>query len=119
MLLKCGKLVLSILLFFLSSAAWGNPEYVEGEVLVVLDGGRSRVTASGISHGGIRERLNRVASFAQARVVRTYSALSEASGKEVFALFYSEHKTTEALVRELKERPDILAVSPELQGLSS
>ena len=81
-------------------------------VHVVLRGGVSRVTAVDVSHGGARNRLNYVAASAQARVLSTYPALSEASGREVFALVASDRKTTEELLRELEKDPNVLAASP-------
>ena len=114
-MLKRFRCWLSILLAcLLSTAAWGSEhsEYVEGQALVVLRGGVSRVTAASVSHGGARNRLNHMAASAQAQVLSTYPALSEASGREVFALVASDRKTTEELVRELEKNPNVLAVSP-------
>ena len=92
MLKRCRCWLSILLACLLSTAAWGSEhsEYVEGQALVVLRGGVSRVTAADVSHGGARNRLNYVAASAQARVLSTYPALSEASGREVFALVASD-----------------------------
>ena len=114
MLKRCRCWLSILLACLLSTAAWGSEhsEYVEGQALVVLRGGVSRVTAADVSHGGARNRLNYVAASTQARVLSTYPALSEASGREVFALVASDRKTTEELVRELEKDPNVLAASP-------
>ena len=114
MLKRCRCWLSVLLACLLSATAWGSErsEYVEGQALVVLKGGVSHVTAADVSHGGARSQLNRVAASARARVLSTYPALSEASGREVFALVASDHKTTEELVRELEKNPNVLAASP-------
>ena len=114
MLKRCRCWLSILLACLLSTAAWGSEhsEYVEGQALVVLRGGVSRVTAADVSHGGARNRLNYVAASTQARVLSTYPALSEASGREVFALVASDRKTTEELLRELEKDPNVLAASP-------
>ena len=114
MLKRCRCWLSVLLACLLSATAWGSErsEYVEGQALVVLKGRVSHVTAADVSHGGARSQLNRVAASARARVLSTYPALSEASGREVFALVASDHKTTEELVRELEKNPNVLAASP-------
>ena len=111
MLKRCRCWLSVLLACLLSATAWGSErsEYVEGQALVVLKGGVSHVTAADVSHGGARSQLNRVAASARARVLSTYPALSEASGREVFALVASDRKTTEELLRELEKDPNVLA----------
>ena len=79
-------------------AAWPS-EYVEGEVLAVF-----RVPE------GVRASEAKI-SVAGAEVSETYEALSEAEGKS-FVLIRSAVKTTQELIDELKQNPDVIAVSP-------
>ena len=79
-------------------AAWPS-EYAEGEVLAVF-----RVPE------GVRASEAKI-SVAGAEVSETYEALSEAEGKS-FVLIRSAVKTTQELIDELKQNPDVIAVSP-------
>ena len=89
-------------------------DYIPGDVIVVLrpSDPEIMVTASDLDDFGTESF--RVASFAAesgAWVKNTYASLSEA-GNEVFALIHSDKKTTEELVQELMNNPEVVAVSP-------
>ena len=81
-----------------SSYAW-SAQYVEGEVLAVF-----RVP-EGVSASEAEIHV------AEAEVAETYEALSELEGK-IFVLIRSQTKTTEQLIDELKQNPDVISVSP-------
>ena len=89
-------------------------EYIPGDVIVVLKPSDPEVivTASDLEDFGTE--AFRVASFAAesgAWVKNTYASISEA-GNEVFALIHSDKKSTEELVDELMNNPEVIAVSP-------
>ena len=79
-------------------AAWPS-EYAEGEVLAVF-----RVPE------GVKAAEAKI-TVAGAEVAETYEALSEAEGKS-FVLIRSGVKTTQELIDELKQNPDVISVSP-------
>lgn len=79
-------------------AAWPS-EYVEGEVLAVF-----RVSE------GVRVSEAEI-HVAGAEVAETYETLSELEGKS-FVLIRSQVKTTQELIDELKQNPDVISVSP-------
>ncbi len=79
-------------------SAWPS-EYADGEVLAVF-----RVPE------GVRASEAKI-RVAGAEISETYEALSEAEGKS-FVLIRSAVKTTEELISELKQNPDVIAVSP-------
>ena len=95
------KSVLALVVFavlMVCPSAWPS-DYVEGEVLAVF-----RVPE------GVRASEAKI-HVAGAEVSETYEALSEAEGKS-FVLIRSQLKTTEELISELKQNPDVIAVSP-------
>ena len=81
-----------------SPAVWPSP-YAEGEALAVF-----RVP-EGVSVSAAK------VSVADAEVAETYETLSELEGK-IFVLVRSPAKTTEELITELKQRPDVITASP-------
>ena len=95
------KKVLALVVFavlMVCPAAWPS-EYAEGEVLAVF-----RVPE------GVRASEAKI-TVAGAEVSETYEALSEAEGKS-FVLIRSGVKTTQQLIDELKQNPEVIAVSP-------
>ena len=92
-------LVLAVLaVLMVSPSAWPS-EYAEGEVLAVF-----RVPE------GVKAAEAKI-TVAGAEVAETYEALSEAEGKS-FVLIRSQTKTTQELIDELKQNPDVISVSP-------
>ena len=87
-----------VLVLAVSPAAWPSP-HTEGEALAVfrVPEGVS-VSAASVSVSG-------------AEVAETYETLSELEGK-IFVLVRSSTKTTEELITELQQRPDVITASP-------
>ena len=93
------------MLLALSSSAWSEV-CAEGEALAVFKVPEGvSVSAAGVN---VAES---VAAEIGASVAETYETLSEIEGK-VFVLVRSSAKSTEQLIAELKERPDVIAASP-------
>ncbi|MDR1472231.1 MAG: S8 family serine peptidase [Synergistaceae bacterium] len=108
---RASAAALMLAVFVLASrAASANPIYREGEVIVVLKGDSSRLIAASAGDQPVG-CVKRVASSVGANVSRTYSALSQ-SGDGIFAHLTSGAKTTEEMMDELREDPDVIAVSP-------
>ena len=87
-----------VLVLAVCPAAWPSP-HAEGEALAVfrVPEGES-VSAASVSVSG-------------AEVAETYETLSELEGK-IFVRVRSSTKTTEELIAELKQRPDVITASP-------
>ncbi|MBQ6774234.1 MAG: S8 family serine peptidase [Synergistaceae bacterium] len=94
------KFVLALLIVFLMSPSAMSSSYKEGEVLAVF-----RVPE------GSSARISEIAGSINARVAETYETLSELDGK-IFVLIKSDSKTTEELINELKNNPEVISVSP-------
>ncbi|SMG36707.1 S8 family serine peptidase [Dethiosulfovibrio salsuginis] len=94
---------------FAQSAPVG--EYVEGEVLVVLEG--TGINASDVSSfkAGLDSSAKALASSVGAKSVGTYSAIAAQSGKSI-AHLRAEGKTTAELMEELKAQPGVVGVAP-------
>ncbi|MDR1049273.1 MAG: hypothetical protein LBL51_05910, partial [Synergistaceae bacterium] len=90
-----------------------HPEYVEGEVLVLLKNNtlERKLTARSVERGGGRSYANSVAAKAGARAERTYGALSAQAG-EIFVLVKSDVKTTEELIAQLEKDPNVISAAP-------
>ena len=103
---------LVVLLGLLAARGASAASYVPGEALVVYKkASGSAVTAASVERGAESFRIASLAAASGARVARTYGALSEA-GDGVFVLVRSDSKTTEQLVEALRNRSDVIAVSP-------
>ena len=74
--------------------------YKEGEVLAVFRASE-----------GSAARISDIAGSVNASVAETYETLSELDGK-IFVLIKSDSKTTEELIRELENNPEVISVSP-------
>lgn len=79
--------------------------YAEGEALAVF-----RVP-EGVSVSAACVNVAESAGEIGASVAETYETLSEIEGK-IFVLVRSSTKSTEQLISELKERPDVITASP-------
>jgi subtilisin family serine protease len=108
--------VLSILLLT-ASFVYADSEYIEGEVIVVL---RDNATVSPTNK--LQKQSERIADAtniyvkniagdAGASPAKTYQALSR-SGHGIVALLKSESKTTDELIADLRDNPDVISVSP-------
>lgn len=113
--MKVKLLFIALALFLWSNVAFAQSplagEYVEGEVLVVLDstGGNSSNVAA--FKTDFDSSANALASSVGAQSVGTYSAIAAQSGKNI-AHFRAEGKTTAELMEELKSQPGVVAVAP-------
>ena len=101
-----------VLIIFLSAANATELNYVEGEALVVFKTDSENVQVS--------------AADVDSEIVENYEALSKVdteanlkladsdldSSLRRFVLIRSKNKTTEQLISELKNRPDVIAASP-------
>ncbi len=94
---------------FAQSASFG--EYVEGEVLVVLDGTGANVSDVSTFKAGLDSSANALASSVGAQSLGTYSAIAAQSGKSI-AHLRAEGKTTAELMEELKSQPGVVGVAP-------
>ena len=95
-----------------SFAVVTEAEYNEGEVLVVM---KTPVGAYSTNASAYAMALEAQAtSFAQRNsmsMVHSYSSLSQRSGSNI-AFFKTEGKTTAQLMKELRDDPEVLSVSP-------
>ena len=107
--MKKSKLALVLLFLFLcAGSAFGQPkapsdEFVRGDVLVVLEapGGASEVES----------QANKIAEATSSRVIRTYSAIAAATGKNIVQL-KAEGKSAEELLAEVRQIPGVLGATP-------
>ena len=91
--------------------------YVEGDVIVVLNPTNENATiaASDFNMGSEAFRVASVATTCGAWVKNTYPELSQA-GNKTFALLHSDTASTEDLISELLQRPDVVAASPNYKA---
>lgn len=110
-----SKMLLGVLfvLFLSASVAFADEagEYVDGEVMVVLKNRLGELSSANIARAATDGYIDEVARSVGSQTIRTYAALS-ASGGNVIARMQSFGKTTEEMIAELAENPDVLAVSP-------
>ncbi|PKL02400.1 MAG: hypothetical protein CVV55_04620, partial [Synergistetes bacterium HGW-Synergistetes-2] len=107
--MKKTKLALILLFLFLcAGSAFGQPkapsdEFVRGDVLVVLEapGGASEV----------ENQANQIAEATSSRVIRTYSAIAAATGKNIVQL-KADGKSAEELLAEVRQIPGVLGATP-------
>ena len=104
------KIILSLALIFVASSCAFAAEYTEGDVIVVFkpqNQGEVKLSAVSLAES--------FASLAGAEVKETYVGLSNAksnSNNEVFSLLHSDTMDAEEFAEELKNNPDVLAVTP-------
>lgn len=108
----CLVFVCVLLAVLMGVPAWAG-EYAPGEALVVFRAPEgAKVTAARLAgDGDISVSVAAAAASVGAEVEDTFEALSEADGK-IFVRVRSETKSTEELIAELKQRPDVIAASP-------
>ncbi|MCR4818323.1 MAG: S8 family serine peptidase, partial [Fretibacterium sp.] len=112
MLMKMKRMlmILSLLLFLVSPS--NGEDHVPGDVLVVFRAGEGvKVTAASVTGGNEALRTASIAASMGGRVTGSYGALSEAGGTP-FVRIQSDTETDDELIRKLRARPDVLAVSP-------
>nr|WP_321500902.1 S8 family serine peptidase [uncultured Dethiosulfovibrio sp.] len=109
------SLFIALALFLWSNVAFAQSplagEYVEGEVLVVLEGTGINTSDVSAFKAGLDSSANALASSVGAKSVGTYSAIAAQSGKNI-AHFRAEGKTTAELMEELKAQPGVVGVAP-------
>ena len=115
------KKSLFILLFIILFACPGlaetsRPEYVEGEVLVVLNAPMSSFSTQGVSGANAfsQSLLDQAEAFADEyglEALSTYSEIASVLGKNIIHL-RSEHQSTDELIQELSSAPEVESVSP-------
>ena len=98
------------MLLALSSSAWSEV-YAEGEALAVFS------VPEGVSVSAASVNVVESVGEIGASVAETYETLSEINGN-VFVLVRSSAKSTEQLIAELKERPDVIShIAKESQAV--
>ena len=109
------SLFIALALFLWSNVAFAQSplvgEYIEGEVLVVLEGTGTNASDVLTFKAGLDSSANTLASSVGAQSVGTYSAIAAQSGNNI-AHFRAESKTTAELMEELKSQPGVLGVAP-------
>ena len=112
------KLLICMLMIMLVScpALADTPEYVEGEVLVVLDAPMSAFSVAGTDSANAFSEalLNQAEALAgefDLEVQGTYSEIARISGKNIVH-FRSEYQSTEEIIKELSEVPYIVSIAP-------
>ncbi|MDR3265061.1 MAG: hypothetical protein LBT15_03520, partial [Synergistaceae bacterium] len=93
------------------SCAAESARYAPGEALVVLKNRIGHLNVTTLSGTGGKSYVQSVAEGVGANAVTTYAALSEARN-EIFVLIKSETKTTEELLAELADNPNVECASP-------
>ena len=88
------------------------PEYVEGDVLVLI---AAPTYEEGISRDVyaqlVLEQAEAFASKYGLRVIRTYPEIAKISGESILFL-RSDHKSTDDLIKELSSDPNVIGVQP-------
>jgi subtilisin family serine protease len=100
--------------FFAAAPAKGSEgRYAEGEALAVLKNNTgSKLSASAFSSKGAgQSRAASVAASVQANAFTTYAALSEAADA-ILVHIKSDSQTTEKLIEDLSQNPDVLSAVP-------
>ncbi len=100
--------VILLFLFLFSGCAAAQPkapnlEFVRGDVLVVMDAPGGAPDVAGLAE--------RVAGATGSKVIRTYEAIAEASGKCIFQLKSTE-KTVDELLAEVRSQPGVKGATP-------
>ncbi|MDO4988602.1 MAG: S8 family serine peptidase [Synergistes sp.] len=112
MMKKILTVLSALILTLFASSAYAAADYIEGQVLVVLKNNNNGL--AGLSTANAAEvcsaAAKSLASTVNANVVSTYNALSASSG-HIFTLISSPTKTANELERELKQNPNVIAVS--------
>ncbi|MDO4988719.1 MAG: S8 family serine peptidase, partial [Synergistes sp.] len=112
---KILYVLLSLMILSAASAPSfaGAREYVEGDVIVVLKSGTSLNTMSTNTSAlsVCTSAANVTAASVGATTLHTYNELSKSSGGKVFAVLHSDTKTSDQLISELKNDPNVIAVS--------
>ncbi|MDR1915784.1 MAG: S8 family serine peptidase [Synergistaceae bacterium] len=111
MKISARTLLALAVLVLVPQMVFAQPAYRSGEVLVVLKNNIGQISASSLNSSAVSGYVKEVADTVGSRVSKTYAALSKHSG-DVFALLRSDTKTTEELIMELQDNPDIISVSP-------
>ena len=108
----CLAFVCVLLAVLMGIPAWAG-EYAPGEALVVFRAPEGvKVTAASLaSDGDISVSVAAAAASVGAEVEDTFEAISEADGN-IFVRVRSATKSTEELIAELKQRPGVIAASP-------
>jgi len=91
----------------------GASRYVEGEVLVVLQGPDRTLAAQNASsfRSALTRQADTLASSVGAKTVGTYAAVAAASGRNIVFL-RSSARTTEQLLADLRANPAVLGAQP-------
>ncbi|MCL1875884.1 MAG: Ig-like domain-containing protein [Synergistaceae bacterium] len=112
------KILISMLMIVLFScpALAGTPEYIEGEVLVVLKTPMSAFSAldAGSANAfseALASQADAFASEYELEVLSTFSEISSITGANIIHL-RSEFQSTEELIQELSAVPYVESVSP-------
>jgi stage V sporulation protein SpoVS len=105
---------LLLLVFCVGSvSAAASPDYVPGEVLVLLrEAPSANIQANGVSfEAALAAQASAFAESVGAQAVRTYSSLAATTGKSI-VLLRSDTKSTEELLAAVEENDAVLGASP-------
>ncbi len=105
---------LLLLVFCVGSvSAAASPDYVPGEVLVLLrEAPSANIQANGVSfEAALAAQASAFAESVGAQAVRTYSSLAAVTGKSIL-LLRSDVKSTEELLAAVEENDAVLGASP-------
>jgi subtilisin family serine protease len=94
-----------------TALASNMPEYVEGEVIVLLENATGMSMAKATGNGSAHAFAVATATGAGATLEKVYESLSAQSG-HIYMLVKSDVLTTEELIKKLKENPNVISVSP-------
>lgn len=86
-------------------------EFVEGEVLAVLEAPHISASQAALFNESIISSAESVAASVGAQAVQTYGAVAARSGKNIVHI-RSEKKSTEELIAELEALPGVLSAAP-------
>ncbi|MBQ9404801.1 MAG: S8 family serine peptidase, partial [Synergistaceae bacterium] len=106
---KIFFMITLILCFALTLPAYAS-RVTAGDVIVVMKDAQT-ASSSSVSISAQTARVSALASSVNAKVAKTYPALSEISDGKIFALIHSDAKSETQLIKELQANPDVLGVS--------
>ena len=109
--MKALRILIAIFLIFPAISAWGAEN--RGEVLAVLKTPAGMtLTEESLKSGRIRRYIDLTAESAGAKVISIFDSLS-LTNKEghIFVFMTSDTKTSEELVKSLKEDPNVVSAS--------
>ncbi|MBQ7577007.1 MAG: S8 family serine peptidase [Synergistaceae bacterium] len=99
------KILFAFILIFIFTSQAMSANYKEGEALAVF-----RVPEN-LNVSTASQKISEIAGSINARIAENYETLSEI-GNKIFVLVHSDSMTTQELINSLKQRQDVISVSP-------